>query len=182
MTFLGSVLVSRERWGNLNEKDFLNSYFIHVGAALSTHMSSRILLEHEPVFLVRGGVPSWNTRAAEIWLFKWPEAIQKLGALTPHYRSERQETWMKGLPKAILWQRALGNISWRNFAKVWENFPRGAKVSKFVLLFANLVSFRALNAVALFRVRRRIKNGYPDLTWELFELLSGRLNYYNHRN
>ena len=181
MTFIGSVLVSRERWNHLKQEDFLDSYFIHVGAALSSPMSGRLLLEHEPVFLARGGVPSWNTRAAEIWLFKWPEVIQKLDALSLQFRKEQKEAWRRRLPNAILWQRALGNIAWGNFEKLWVHFPPATKLSRLVLILSNLVSFRILNAVAIFRVRQRIKSGSVDQTWELYELLSGRLSYLNHR-
>jgi glycosyltransferase involved in cell wall biosynthesis len=174
LTFIGSVLLSRKRWNLLKQEDFLGSYFIHVGAALSSPISGRIALEPQPVFLARGGVPSWDTRAAEIWLFKWPELVQKLEGLSPKFRRDMRVAWKRSLPRAILWQRALGNISWGNFTRLWLNFPRDTKVGKFVLILSMMISFRGLNAFALSRVRRRSKRGNRDLTWELFELLSGK--------
>ena len=181
LTFIGSVVVSRQRWNNLEQDDFLNSYFIHVGAALSSPLTSRILMEREPVFLARGGVPSWNTSAAEIWLFKWPAVVQKLEALSHQFRKAKELSWKRSLPNAILWQRALGNVSWGNFAKIWSHFPPGTNLARLILVLSALMSFRALNSLATYRVRRRIKNGSSDLNWELFELLSGRLNYMNLR-
>jgi glycosyltransferase involved in cell wall biosynthesis len=182
LTFIGSVLVSRERWNNFVQKEFLNSYFIHVGAALSSPLTGPIFIEHDPVFLARGGVPSWNTSAAEIWLFKWPQVVQKLHALSHEFRAARQRSWRVTLPNAILWQRAVGNLSLVNLAKIWSHFPPGMYFAKFILISSALLSFRVLNSLAVSRVRRQIKQGNLDLNWELFELMSGRLNYLNLRS
>jgi glycosyltransferase involved in cell wall biosynthesis len=174
MTYLASTVISRERWNSIDPEAFMGSYFVHVAASFSSpavHGAHMIL---DPLIRVRAGVPSWRAQSAVIWLSRWPRLIQRLGALSGAYRRQHKSLWLKSIPRSIIWQRALGNITFDNFREVWKELPSGSK-NKLVLIASAIVSYKAMNNLAKIRVRKGMEAGRA-LSWEAYELRMGKVS------
>jgi glycosyltransferase involved in cell wall biosynthesis len=174
MTYLGSTIISRDKWHSIKPETFMGSYFVHVAASFYTPAIHGAVLILDPLIRVRGGVPSWRAQSAVIWLSRWPRLIQRLGGLSESYRRSLRDLWESSMLSSILWQRALGNITLSNFRDVWVELPPGVG-KKLALLFSVMLSYKTLNYLAKVRVKKGIKRGLP-LEWEAYELRMEKLD------
>jgi hypothetical protein len=90
------------------------------------------------------------------------------------YRSYLKKSWEGSMPRSLLWQRALGNITLSNFKDIWAEMPNGIK-NKLSLLISVVVSYRLLNYLMKVRVKNAIDAG-RNLAWEAYELRMGKLS------
>ena len=111
LSFIGCVIVKTELWNSRDKKDYLGSYFVHVGIIFQSTLPQDTLVIAKPLVSVRYGNASWLEKYFEIWMFKWPELIWSFAAFSESAKRQvcPKEPWRK--LKTLLLHRAKGTYT-----------------------------------------------------------------------
>lgn len=115
MSFIGCVVIKRQRWNERFAEPYFGSEFVHIGVIFQKPLPGEILVIAEPHIVIRYNNASWSARYFEIWMFKWPKLIW---SFTPYSEAARgkvaiQEPWRN--TKMLTINRARGAYSIKEF-------------------------------------------------------------------
>ena len=75
LSFIGCVVIRREKWMNRDRKSYYGSLFIHVGVIFQHPPLESIKIIADPLITIRYGNAMWSLRSFEIWNFMWPRLV-----------------------------------------------------------------------------------------------------------
>ena len=75
LSFIGCVIIKREKWLIRERVSYYGSLFIHVGVIFQKPFLEKIEFMSNPLITIRYGNAMWTPRGLEIWLVKWPNLI-----------------------------------------------------------------------------------------------------------
>jgi abequosyltransferase len=75
LSFIGCVVVKREKWLTRDRVSYYGSLFVHVGVIFQKPFLEKVELISDPLITIRYGNAMWTPRGLEIWLVKWPNLI-----------------------------------------------------------------------------------------------------------
>jgi abequosyltransferase len=75
LSFIGCVVIKREKWLIRERASYYGSLFIHVGVIFQKPFLEKVELISDPLITIRYGNAMWTSRGLEIWLVKWPNLI-----------------------------------------------------------------------------------------------------------
>ncbi|MDI1270362.1 MAG: glycosyltransferase family 2 protein [Polaromonas sp.] len=145
LSFIGCVVIKREKWMTRERPAYYGSLFIHVGVIFQKPSIDDVLVISDPLIEIRYGNAMWTPRGFEIWMFKWPQLIWSF----PEYSDDAKRAVCRKQPwrsvKALFHQRAMGSYSINEFRKFWPESRRGLEsrtawlISRFPASAANFI-------------------------------------------
>ena len=75
LSFIGCVVIKRERWLARDRATYYGSLFIHAGIIFQSPPISRVSFIAKPLIVIRYGNAMWTARSFEIWMFMWPQML-----------------------------------------------------------------------------------------------------------
>ncbi len=148
MTYIGCVVIRRERWLEREREHYYGTEFIHVGVIFQTLLPSSVAVIAEPYISIRLGNAQWTARAFEIWVFKWPTLIWSFDQFTSasKRRVYPKEPWRS--VTRLLFIRAEGNYGigeYRRFIRArLSSVAERALIMSIALVPGVLVNFAAV--------------------------------------
>lgn len=145
LSFIGCVIVKRDRWMSRDRSTYYGSLFIHVGVIFQKPSLDDVVVVSDPLIQIRYGNAMWTARGFEIWMFKWPQLVWSF----PEYSDDakravcREHPWRSA--KALFHHRAMGSYSINEFLKFWPQANRKLAnpiawlISQFPAVVANFV-------------------------------------------
>lgn len=124
LSFIGCVVVKRDRWMSRDRSTYYGSLFIHVGVIFQKPSLDNVVVISDPLIKIRYGNAMWTARGFEIWMFKWPQLVWSF----PEYSDDakravcREQPWRSA--KALFHHRAMGSYSISEFLKFWPGVNR----------------------------------------------------------
>lgn len=124
LSFIGCVVIKRDRWMASDRAAYYGSLFIHVGVIFQKPSINDVMVISEPLIEIRYGNAMWTARGFEVWMFKWPQLIWSF----PGYSDEakravcREQPWRSA--KTLFHHRAMGSYSSNEFHKFWPRANR----------------------------------------------------------
>ena len=145
LSFIGCVVIKRDKWMSRNRSAYYGSLFIHVGVIFQKPSIDYVTVISDPLIQIRYGNAMWTARGFEIWMFKWPQLIWSF----PEYSDDAKRAVCREAPwrsaKALFHHRAMGSFSINEFHKFWPTADRSLQntlawlVSRFPATIANFV-------------------------------------------
>jgi len=111
LTFIGGVVIRRDVWMARERERYFGSEFIHVGVIFQAPLPGTAMVISEPLIAIRYGVAQWNARSFDIWMFRWPELVWSLPAVSDDAKqcATPREPW--NTVKTLVTFRAMGAYS-----------------------------------------------------------------------
>jgi glycosyltransferase involved in cell wall biosynthesis len=133
ITFIGAIVIRRSLWTEASRDTFFGTRFIHVGVISTLPDTTRFLVMAEPLIRIRLGNAEWTSISFKVWTELWPRLVWSFAALSSECKMAicSPEPW-KSL-KALLWHRALGTYSKRQYAE--QIRPKPSSVHKAAAAF-----------------------------------------------
>jgi glycosyltransferase involved in cell wall biosynthesis len=145
LSFIGCVVIKREKWIARARSDYYGSLFIHVGVIFQQPAINNVVVISEPLIEIRYGNAIWTPRGFEIWMFKWPKLIWSF----PEFSDESKRMVCRKQPwrslKALFHQRAMGSYSINEFRQFLTENKRSLEsltaclISMFPAAIANFI-------------------------------------------
>jgi len=117
LSFVGTVVISRDLWMQREKKRYLGTGFIHVGVIFQAPLPAGALVIAEPYITARLGNAQWTSRAFEIWMSGWPKLLCSFEHISEQTRQEYRKKQSWGILKNIITQRAMGGYSLKGYQK-----------------------------------------------------------------
>ena len=120
LSFIGCVVIRRDRWLARDRSSYYGSLFIHVGVIFQNSPITNVRVIAEPQIIIRYGNAMWTSRSFEVWMFKWPGLVWSFPDFSEEAKRKvcRREPWRSA--KALFHNRALGAYSSAEFKKFWQ--------------------------------------------------------------
>ena len=111
LSFIGCVVINRDKWIARNRSNYYGSYFIHVGVIFQHPPLENIFIISEPLIIIRHGNSMWTPRSFEIWSFRWQQLIWSFEDFSDESKSTicHREPWRRF--QTLLYARAMGAYS-----------------------------------------------------------------------
>ncbi|HYJ85605.1 MAG TPA: glycosyltransferase family 2 protein [Pyrinomonadaceae bacterium] len=108
LSFIGAVVVRRDVWLTRDPKPYLGSEFVHVGMIFQAPLERGARLLAQPQVRIRYGRALWSPRAFEIWMFKWPQLVWGLPAISDEAKKAvcPRNPWKRTVALAVM--KAMG--------------------------------------------------------------------------
>jgi hypothetical protein len=142
LTFIGCVIIKRSLWVERDRATYYGSLFIHVGVIFQKALPDGALVLGSPLICIRYGNAMWTSRGFEIWIRKWPDLIWSLPGLTDRARSQVYPRTPGMQFRRLVFFRAEGVYSLKEYGKWIETDPRWAQmriVAKLVALIPGVL-------------------------------------------
>jgi abequosyltransferase len=161
LSFIGGVVIRRDRWLERERERYFGSLFIHAGVIFQAPLA-HIRILAEPLIAIRFGNAMWSGRGFEIWMFKWPDLIWSFAGFSDEARQRvvAREPWRK-LRKLFLF-RGLGGYSYAEYRRFFADERRGGLLQLMVASFPAAAA-NGLGALFWFIVNREAREGIHDL-------------------
>jgi len=148
LTFIGGAVIRRDVWMARERERYFGSEFIHVGVIFQAPLPGTALVISNPLISIRYGMAQWTNRSFDIWMFRWPELVWSLPAVSDDAkrRATPREPW--NIVKTLLTFRAMGAYSpsiYRN--KVRIRIPEQGR--RLVPYLVSMLPGRLLNLAGL---------------------------------
>ncbi len=147
LSYIGSIIVKRKLWLEIDKKDFYGSYFAHIQVIMNNAKIKRTILLSNPIIKYRSGNSSWTERSFEIWNFLWPELIWSNPNLSPDEKLAvvPKEPWRRVL--SMIKSRAMGEFN----SSIYEKFlkPKLTIRQRFIFKFIAILPCALLNYLIL---------------------------------
>jgi len=145
LSFIGCVVIRRDRWMMKERAAYYGTLFIHVGVIFQTPSIDNVIVISESLIEIRYGNAMWTPRGFEIWMFKWPKLIWSFSDYSDDTKRAvcRKQPWRS--IKALFHQRAMGSYSIDEFRKFWPESRRNLEsqvawlISRFPASVANFI-------------------------------------------
>lgn len=117
LSFIGSVVIRRQRWLERDRKSYYGSLFIHVGVIFQQPPLSGVSVLCKPLVQIRYGNAMWTPRSFEIWMFIWPRLIWGLPGFDDTAKGAvcEKEPWRRAM--VLFKHRAKGSYSITEYRK-----------------------------------------------------------------
>lgn len=146
LSFIGGVVIRRDRWMARERARYHGSLFIHMGVIFQTPPLERVWVIAEPLIVIRYGNAMWTPRSFEIWMFLWPDLVWSFTSVGEAARSHvvAREPWRS--PRVLLYYRAIGAYGPEAFERFLASRLRGLErwrarlIAALPLPLANLVA------------------------------------------
>ena len=145
LSFIGCVVIKREKWMARERAAYFGSLFVHVGVIFQSPFIDRVVVIADPLIEIRYGNAMWTPRGFEIWMYKWPQLIWSF----PDYSDGARRAVCRSQPwrslKALFHQRAMGSYSVNEFRRFWPAGLSGPEawaawsISRFPAKVANVI-------------------------------------------
>lgn len=145
LSFIGCVVIKRDKWMSRNRSSYYGSLFIHVGVIFQKPSIKDVTVISDALIQIRYGNAMWTARGFEIWMFKWPQLIWSF----PEYSDDAKRAVCREAPwrssKALFHHRAMGSFSTNEFYKFWPKADRSLQnllawlISRFPASAANFM-------------------------------------------
>ena len=168
LSFIGCVVIKREKWLARERSIYYGSLFIHVGVIFQKPSIDDVLVISDPLIEIRYGNAMWTPRGFEIWMYKWPELIWSFSEFSNEAKRAvcRQHPWRSY--KALFHQRAMGSYSINEFRKFWPN--NGLSLQSLTAWFISWFPASVANFIMVFYFSLKAKNS----GMALYDLLHSR--------
>jgi abequosyltransferase len=145
LSFIGCVVIKRDKWMSRSRSAYFGSLFIHVGVIFQKPSIGNVTVISDPLIQIRYGNAMWTSRGFEIWMFKWPQLIWSFTEYSDDAKRAvcRKEPWRSA--KALFHHRAMGSFSINEFYKFWPKADRSLQnslawlISRFPAAVANFI-------------------------------------------
>jgi glycosyltransferase involved in cell wall biosynthesis len=123
ITFIGAIVIRRALWVAAPNERFYGTRFIHVGVLSTLPEGTRTHVLAEPRIRIRLGNAEWSGIAFKVWTELWPNLIWSFDCLSESCKRAicAREPWKSA--KNLLWYRALGSYSTREYAQQVRSKP-----------------------------------------------------------
>ncbi|MEQ8352766.1 MAG: glycosyltransferase family 2 protein [Leptospiraceae bacterium] len=147
LSYIGSVVIRRDLWFDLDRSLYYGSYFAHVAVILGSERLHSIRYIDEPIILYRSANSSWTPRSFEIWNMKWPELVWEFeGDRIPSLEQiVPREFWNN--KRTVLKSRAMGEYNLDLYRRYFSG--RSNIRSRWALLIIAFLPICFLNSVVL---------------------------------
>ncbi len=117
MSFIGCVVINRQRWNERPAEPYFGSEFVHIGVIFQQPLPGNILVLATPYISIRYNNASWSSRYFEIWMFKWSRLIWSFQHYSEAARRQvvPQDPWRNH--KVLMINRARGSYSLNEYKK-----------------------------------------------------------------
>jgi len=164
LSYIGSVVIKRSLW-SIREKDsYFDTMFAHVGVIFQSPPLELIRIVNEPLIEIRHGNASWNSRAFEIWAFKWPKLIW---SFTTYGAKSKQAIYFKEPYKNfkfMMFYRACGHYGYKEYKKYfYKNKPLLLNIYLLSLSVIPGYLLNTLSALYIFLFKRKNLTAIYDL-------------------
>jgi abequosyltransferase len=162
LSFIGGVVIRRERWLERVRERYFGSLFIHVGVIFQAPLSHvRILAE--PLIVIRYGNAMWTNRGFEIWMFKWPSLIWSFGVASDAAKTRVvvREPWRQW--RRLAFYRAIGAYSYADYRRFFAEKGWLLALLPLVISLLPAVAVNGLTAFYWLLVNRKARAGIYDL-------------------
>lgn len=120
ISFIGVVIVRRDFWLSRDRASYFGSFFVHVGVIFQAPVPGHVRVLGAPLVVSRFGLASWNARAFEIWMYKWPDLIWSFDWLPESARAHVTPRRPWQLARRMLLMRAFGAFGPAEYAKLLD--------------------------------------------------------------
>lgn len=167
LSFIGAVVIRRDRWLARAREPYYGSLFIHVGVIFQSPVLDSVKLMAAPVIRIRYGNAMWTARGYDIWTRMWPSLVWSFEHFSPAARRRVSIEHPARRLKTLLWFRAIGAFAPAQLGRAPGGPPGGAPFARAVAaLPAGLVnSLLALYCYA---------SAHGDARMKLYELSMAR--------
>jgi abequosyltransferase len=76
LTYIGSVVISRNEWLSRRSQRYVGTEFRHVGLILEAPLPAHVAILSPPAITIQYGVAHWEPRAVRVWTAQWPAVIR----------------------------------------------------------------------------------------------------------
>ena len=136
LTFIGCVIIKRLLWIERDRSTYYGTLFIHVGVIFQKALPEGALVLASPLICIRYGNAMWTPREFEIWIRKWPDLIWSLPGLSDRVRSGVYPQTSIMQFKRLIFFRADGAYSIREYTKWIEPDPQWVRIRLIAKLIA----------------------------------------------
>lgn len=132
-TYVGAVVARRTLWAERDLRPYCGSEYAHMGLLYERPLAGRAKVLGHPWIALRWGVSHWRVRAFQVEMFKLPEFLWSLPALTDATRAalSTREPWRS--PKRLVRFRAVGAFGWNEYRRWLVPRAPGLKVHALAL-------------------------------------------------
>jgi len=111
LSFIGSVVIKRSLWLNIDRSPYFGTEFVHVGVIFENNFIENALLISDPYILYRSGNSAWTERSFQIWYNKWPKLIWSFSKFSDQEKAAvvMRQPWFR--LRSLLRSRAMGQYS-----------------------------------------------------------------------
>jgi abequosyltransferase len=179
LSFIGGVVIRRDRWLERERERYFGTLFIHVGVILQAPVL-RVKIIADPLITIRYGNAMWTSRGFEIWMFKWPDLIWSFDNYSQEAKSEvvAREPWKQW--RRLMFSRATGAYSYSDYQNLFKNRGLGGWL-QFVVSLVPAAVANSVTALYWFATKPDARTGIYDLArsryaGRLTRLVARRLN------
>lgn len=115
VSFVGAVVVRRSLWLARHPENYFGTGFVHVGVLFHQPIQGTAIVLADPLVVIRYGNGQWNTRAFDIFMWRWPQLVWSFEGLSDGAKrvAAPREPWR--MLSALLVQRAYGRYTIREY-------------------------------------------------------------------
>ena len=97
VSYIPAVVIKRQVWNARDKESYYGTGFVHVGVIFQNVLKNDVLVMSEPLIMARQGNTSWNDKAFEIWMFRWPSLIWSFSNYSDSIKQKvfPKEPWRK---------------------------------------------------------------------------------------
>ena len=109
LSYIGAVVIRKEVWLARDRASYFGSYFVHFGVIFQAPLPGNTLALGDPLISIRYGNAQWRPKKFEIWMFRRPDLIRSLTAISDAVKAKcfHLELWRS--PQHLLAFRAKGS-------------------------------------------------------------------------
>ena len=116
LSFIGCVIIRKERWVSRNTSNYYGSNFIHVGVIFESEFPNSIIFLNKPMIALRYGNGFWIESGFEVWNVTWPTLIHSLQFKKNIKSQIAPEFPFKDL-KNLIYYRSIGAFGKKEYLK-----------------------------------------------------------------
>ena len=146
LSFIGCVIIKREKWLIRERTAYYGSLFIHVGVIFQKPFLGKVELISEPLITIRYGNAMWTPRGLEIWLVKWPNLIWSFPEYSVKSKMAVCPTRAYKKLKRLAFYRATGAYSLKEFKQFL--LPQSSLFASILFFLVALFPAKAMNILA----------------------------------
>jgi len=114
-SFIGSLIINRELWINVDYTKYCKTGFVHVGIVFEYLMKTDAFYIAEPLVKIRLGNSGWSKNSFNIWYVNWVKVIQSLPSYSKVAKDKVIKTPKNYNIKFLLAERAKRYYSIENY-------------------------------------------------------------------
>lgn len=171
LSFIGGVVIRRNRWNERERERYYGSLFIHVGVIFQAPLN-RVVVLADPMVVIRYGNALWAARGFEIWMLKWPNLIWSFGGLSDAAKNSVTPRYPWRKAGTLLFFRAKGAYSMDAYRRVLRAQATSLAMRAKLIAVALVPGPLAL-AIAVMYFHWR----HPEPAVPLFELRQSRFHF-----